>query len=467
MRVGVAMHVGFNFSFANFITLTAKLRLKFCSGHGIHPPCKGKFYARVPARVNGRPYSRRKAGRAGENNMVQDSTIAQASSEDDERAKVRRAQKVLERSSTSVGQVCLIILTLLAVLYTLFFAAAIILPFVLAMVLALVLGPAMRLLTRRLRIPQMIAALLLIVALFSVVGAMGYALAVPASGWIAKAPQSLPALVDKLRFLEKPIRLMQHGVQQLQNLMSQSDDQPAAQNAPPPGQAAPQSSDVGGSIVNIGSSVLQGGRAFLGEGFTLMLLLFFFLGSSDSLLRRFVEILPHFDEKRRAVSIVTEIEDNISRYLLTITLMNALVGLFAGLAVWLLGMPDPLLFGTLAFLLNYIPIIGPVTGMVIFFFVGVFTFASIWQALLPAAVYLGIHVLEGETITPMLLARRFTLNPVMVISSLMFWDWLWGIPGALLSMPLLAVTKIVCDHIEWLMPLGHLLGGTSAKSKAD
>ena len=335
------------------------------------------------------------------------------------------------------------------------------------MVLALVLGPAMRLLNRRLRIPRMIAALLLIVALFSVVGAMGYALSVPASGWIAKAPQSLPALVDKLRFLEKPIRLMQHGVQQLQDLMSQSGDQPAAQNAPPPGQAAPQSSDVGGSIVNIGSSVLQGGRAFLGEGFTLMLLLFFFLGSSDSLLRRFVEILPHFDEKRRAVSIVTEIEDNISRYLLTITLMNALVGLFAGLAVWLLGMPDPLLFGTLAFLLNYIPIIGPVTGMVILFFVGVFTFASIWQALLPAAIYLGIHVLEGETITPMLLARRFTLNPVMVISSLMFWDWLWGIPGALLSMPLLAVTKIVCDHIEWLMPLGHLLGGTSAKSKAD
>ena len=399
--------------------------------------------------------------------MVQDSTIAQASSEEEERTKVRRAQRVLERSSTSIGQVCLITLTVLAVLYTLFFAAAIILPFVLALVLALVLGPAMRLLNRRLRIPRMIAALLLIVALFSVVGAMGYALSVPASGWIAKAPQSLPALVDKLRFLEKPIRLVQHGVQQLQNLMSQSGDQPATESAPPPGPAAPQSSGVGGSLMGIGSSVLQGGRAFLGEGFTLMLLLFFFLASSNTLLRRFVEILPHFDEKRRAVSIVTEIEDNISRYLLTITLMNALVGLFAGLAVWLLGMPDPLLFGTLAFLLNYIPIIGPVTGMVIFFFVGVFTFPSIWQAFIPAGIYLGIHVLEGETITPMLLASRFTLNPVMVISSLMFWDWLWGIPGALLSMPLLAVTKIVCDHIEWLMPLGHLLGGTSARSKAD
>ena len=413
-------------------------------------------------------HNRRKSGAAlGRTAWSRISTIAQASSEEEERIKVRRAQKVLERSSTSIGQVCLIILTVLAVLYTLFFAAAIILPFVLALVLALVLGPAMRLLNRRLRIPRMIAALLLIVALFSVVGAMGYALSVPASGWIAKAPQSLPALVDKLRFLERPIQLMQHGVQQLQNLMSQSGDQPDAQNAPRPGPAAPQSSNVGGSLMGIGSSVLQGGRAFLGEGFTLMLLLFFFLASSDTLLRRFIEILPHLDEKRRAVSIVTEIENNISRYLLTITLMNALVGLFAGLAVWLLGMPDPLLFGTLAFLLNYIPIIGPVTGMVIFFFVGVFTFPSIWQAFIPAGIYLGIHVLEGETITPMLLARRFTLNPVMVISSLMFWDWLWGIPGALLSMPLLAVTKIVCDHIERLMPLGHLLGGSSAKSKAD
>jgi predicted PurR-regulated permease PerM len=426
-----------------------------------------EFYAWVPARVNGTPQSSEIGRRTGENSMVQDSTIAQASSEEEERIKVRRAQKVLERSSTSIGQVCLIILTMLAVLYTLFFAAAIILPFVLALVLALVLGPAMRLLNRRLRIPRMIAALLLIVALFSVVGAMGYALSVPASGWIAKAPQSLPALVDKLRFLERPIQLMQHGVQQLQNLMSQSGDQPDAQNAPRPGPAAPQSSNVGGSLMGIGSSVLQGGRAFLGEGFTLMLLLFFFLASSDTLLRRFIEILPHLDEKRRAVSIVTEIENNISSYLLTITLMNALVGMFAGLAVWLLGMPDPLLFGTLAFLLNYIPIIGPVTGMVIFFFVGVFTFPSIWQAFIPAGIYLGIHVLEGETITPMLLASRFTLNPVMVISSLMFWDWLWGIPGALLSMPLLAVTKIVCDHIEWLMPLGHLLGGSSAKSKAD
>jgi predicted PurR-regulated permease PerM len=197
---------------------------------------------------------------------------------------------------------------------------------------------------------------------------------------------------------------------------------------------------------------------------TVMLLLFFFLASSESLLRRIVEILPHFDDKRRVVSIVSETEESISHYLLTVSLMNGLVGILAGLAVWLLGMPDPLLFGAAAFILNYVPILGPLTGVVIFFFAGIFSFPTVWLALIPAAIYLGIHILEGEMITPMLLARRFTLNPVMVISSLIFWDWLWGIPGALLSTPLLAVIKIVCDHIDVLAPIGHLIGGTSGKA---
>ena len=258
--------------------------------------------------------------------MNQDKAAAQTSAEDEERAKVHKAQEVLERTSASVGQVCLIILTLLAVIYTLYFAAGIILPFVLALVLAMVLGPAMRLMNRRLHIPRMIGALLLIIALFSIVGALGYALSVPASTWIAKAPQSLPTLMDKLSFLRKPIQLMDQGLQQLQGAMSQSGQAPVEQ----PSATATQQFNIGSHIVGIGSTVLEGGRAFLGQGFTVMLLLFFFLASSESLLRRFVAILPHFDDKRRAVSIVTEIENNISRYLLTISMMNALVGLLNG-----------------------------------------------------------------------------------------------------------------------------------------
>ena len=110
--------------------------------------------------------------------MHQETGLAQASAEDEEPVKVRKVQEILEHTSLSVGQVCLIILTLLAILYTLYFAAGIILPFVLALVLAMVLGPAMRLINRRLHIPRIVAALLLIIALFSVVGALDYALSV-------------------------------------------------------------------------------------------------------------------------------------------------------------------------------------------------------------------------------------------------------------------------------------------------
>ena len=352
-------------------------------------------------------------------------------------------------------QVCLIVLTLLAVVYTLYFAAAIILPFVLALVLTALLGPPLQFMNRKMRIPRIIASLFLILALFTVVWALGYAVAVPASSWIAKIPQSLPTLMEKLSFLQRPIKLLEQGLQASQTLLSQDSSQQVIE--------VKQSSDVSAKMLGIGSTVLAGGRAFVGQGMTVMLLLFFFLASSESLLRRIVEILPHFDDKRRVVSMVSETEESISHYLLTVSLMNGLVGVLTGLAVWLIGMPDPLLFGTIAFLLNYVPILGPLTGVVIFFFAGLFAFSTAWQALIPAATYLGIHILEGEMITPMILARRFTLNPVMVISSLIFWDWLWGIPGALLSTPLLAVIKIVCDHIDVLAPVGHLIGGTSGR----
>jgi predicted PurR-regulated permease PerM len=368
----------------------------------------------------------------------------------------RKAQEVLQRSAPSISQVCLIVLTMLAVVYTLYFAATIILPFVLALVLTALLGPPLQFMTRKMRIPRVIASLFLILALFTVVWAVGYAVAVPASGWIAKIPQSLPTLMEKLSFLQRPIKLLEQGLQASQHLMAEDSQKQVME--------VKQATDVSGSMLGIGSTVLANGRAFVGQGMTVMLLLFFFLASSESLLRRTVEILPHFDDKRRVVSIVSETEESISHYLLTVSLMNGLVGILAGLAVWLLGMPDPLLFGATAFILNYIPILGPLTGVVIFFFAGIFSFPTVWLALIPAAIYLGIHILEGEIITPMLLARRFTLNPIMVISSLIFWDWLWGIPGALLSTPLLAVIKIVCDHIDVLAPVGHLIGGTSGKA---
>ena len=124
--------------------------------------------------------------------------------------------------------------------------------------------------------------------------------------------------------------------------------------------------------------------------------------------------------------------------------------------MWSTGIGDPVLWGTVAFILNYVPIIGPAAAILIFLFAGSLTITSTWQALLPAALYGAIHVIEGETVTPMLLARRFTLNPVLVVFSFVFWFWLWGVPGAILSAPILATTKIVCDRIRPLAALGHI-----------
>ena len=393
---------------------------------------------------------------------------------DEVERETHQAQAVMRAAEFHVRDVTLVILTVLAVLYTLYFAAAIILPFVLAVVLGLLLSPAARFLCDRLRLPRMLAAILLILVLFSAVGSIAYAISVPATGWIAKAPQSLPTLQQKLGFLRRPIAMVEAGVQQMQTLMrdsghsdhaqdsgSQRSDAPTPAARPMPTQTVTISQ---GS--SVGMTVLAGTRSFLGQTVTLVIVLFFLLADGNALLRRFVEILPGFAEKRHAVQIASEVERNISMYLATITMMNALVGIANGLSVWAFGLPDPLLWGTAAFLLNYVPILGPLTGVVIFFFVGLFTFPSALWALAPAGVYLAIHVLEGETVTPLLLARRFTLNPLLVIAALMFWDWLWGVPGALLAVPLLAVFKIVCDNVEALTPIGHLLGAEPSKRRS-
>lgn len=362
-----------------------------------------------------------------------------------------------------VGSKAVTTLAVLGVLYTLYFAAAIVLPFVLAMVLFLLLSPVMRLLCRRLHFPRPLSALLVIMLLFLAVAGVGAAISVPASGWIAKAPESLPMLEQKLGFLSEPISFVQKSIEQINQFLQRHSgsltSETAAAVATPPQSAS--GNPALSTLSSVGGTVLASTGAAVGEIFTVLLLLFFLLSSGDTMLRRLVEVLPTFEDKKRAVEIAAEIESNVAGYLATITMMNALVGTLAGSMMWLLGLPDPLLFGTMAFLLNYIPIIGPGIGIVIFFFVGLFSYEHPISALAPAGVYLAIHMLEGEAITPVLLARRLTLNPVLVIASLLFWNWMWGVTGALLSVPLLAVFKIVCDHVPGLHGLGHMLGARS------
>ena len=228
--------------------------------------------------------------------------------------------------------------------------------------------------------------------------------------------------------------------------------------------ATPGGPDANSPTVNvkdqsaIAGAVARVGHVSLGRFFATMVVLFFWLAAGDRLLRGLIEILPRLSDKRQALDIAFEIQRNIGGYLLTITLMNSLVGVATGLAMWSCGLGDPILWGAMAFLLNYVPILGPLTGIGIFLVAGIVALDWPWYAVLPAFVYTLIHIAEGELITPMLLAKRFTLNPVIVVVSLFFWDALWGIPGAFLAVPLLAVIKIVCDRIETLQPMGHVIG---------
>ena len=182
------------------------------------------------------------------------------------------------------------------------------------------------------------------------------------------------------------------------------------------------------------------------------------LAAGDRLLRGLIEVLPTFSDKRQAADIAGEIQRQIGGYLFTITLMNSVVGIVTGVAMWGCGLGDPILWGSAAFLLNYVPILGPLAGVGMFLLAGIVTLEWPLTALLPAGIYLLIHIVEGEIITPLLLAKRFTLNPVLVIVSLFFWHSIWGVPGALLAVPLLAMSKITADRIKALQPAGHIIG---------
>ena len=338
--------------------------------------------------------------------------------------------------------VALLALTVLALVFTLHFGKEFILPLVLAAVLRLLLAPAQRFLTERARLPASAAAMLLVLTVFGAIATTVFTVSVPASNWIQKAPETLPLLKEKLEMLRRPINYLQEGIKQIESFGDGPPEQMVTVK-PPSGLAG---------------NVASGTATTLARIFTTMIVLFFLLSSGDRLLRGFIEVLPNFSDKRQALEIAREIEANITAYLFTVTVMNTGVGIATGLVMWAFGLGDPILWGTVAFLLNYIPVLGPLLGVVMFFVVGVLTFDSPWYAFAPACTYLLIHIAEGETITPMLLASRLNLNPALVIVSLFFWHTLWGATGALLAVPLLAIFKILCDRINRLKPIGHIIG---------
>jgi predicted PurR-regulated permease PerM len=336
-------------------------------------------------------------------------------------------------------------LTMLASLAALYAASEIVLPVVLALVLKLLLQPVVRWLERW-RVPRVVGAILAILLLVGAIAAIGGALGGPASEWAARLPEALPKLQSQMQALARPLADLEGVIGQFALIGGTSG---------PHGAPGPLPFGFSSMI----GSVVSGTRLFMSALFTTMLVLFYLLVFGEVFLRRLVEILPRFADKRQAVEISMQIESDLSAYLVTVTAINSGVGAATFAIMWACGVPDPLLWAVAALLLNYVPILGPMFGIVLFCAVGMLSKGVAWAALLPAALYFLVHVAEGEWITPMLLARRFTINPVAIVLALVFWFWMWGVPGAVLAVPMLAITKIVCDRLRPLRALGHFLEG--------
>lgn len=345
----------------------------------------------------------------------------------------------------SFGSIALTGLFLLALFYTLYLARSFVLPLVLALLFNVLLVPLVNGLHHRLRVPRGFGALLVLAVLG---GALGYgvrALAEPATEWFERAPRSLSRIEVKLRPFKKPVERVTEATEGIEQLTRVEEE------GRPPREVQVQREPLVERLFARAREVVVGGVMML-------VLLYFLLVSGDLFLRKLVRVLPTLHDKRRAVEIARRVQGDLSRYLGTITAINVVLGLAVWLAMYLLDMPNPMLWGAMATLLNFVPYLGALAGVTVIGVVSILTFESELAWALPPLTYFALTATEGYFLTPMVLGRRMRLNPVVILLGLLFWGWLWGIAGAFLAVPLLVALKIFCDYLETLEPLGEFLG---------
>jgi predicted PurR-regulated permease PerM len=334
-------------------------------------------------------------------------------------------------------------LFVLAAFYTLYFARAFFLPIVLALLLSFLLSPVVRGL-KKLHIPNALGAGLVVFGLLGSLGLGIYELAGPAYEWAQQAPRQLRRLERKLAEFKKPVQTMSKATQQVEKITQVGAGQE-------PRKVEVQTETLGERMFSQATELIAGGTI-------MFILLFFLLASGDLFLRKLIRVMPSLADKKRAVDIARQIEQDVSTYLATITGVNIALGLAVwGLMTWI-GVPNPLLWGVLAFVTNYIPYLGAILMIAVLAMVGFLTFDDPAKALLVPGAFVGLNLLESYLVTPMVLGRRLTLNPVVIFLGLTFWSWLWGITGALLAVPIMVVAKIICDHSEPLRSVGEFLG---------
>jgi predicted PurR-regulated permease PerM len=334
-------------------------------------------------------------------------------------------------------------LFLLAIFYTIYFLRSLLLPIVLALLLSYLLRPIVRILAKA-KIPPLIGAALLLLSLVSLMSYGISFLASPAAEWLEKAPYSLHQLKQKMLPIKKPMEKVAQAGGAIENLTATDNQQDKAPTVKV--KEHPLTDRLIGQTPELILSAL-----------TTLILLYFLLAYDGVFLAKLIKLMPTLSDKKRAVSIAHEIETQVSRYLFTVTMINCCLGFAVGTTVGLMGLPNPLMWGAMVAVLNFIPYLGALTGIICMTLGAVLSFDSIGYAMFFPLSYLVLATLEGNFITPMVMGRSLTLNPVLVLLSLTFWGWMWGIVGVVLAVPILAAFKIFCSHLEPMEPLAEFI----------
>jgi predicted PurR-regulated permease PerM len=354
-------------------------------------------------------------------------------------------------SATALGPRWAVIgIFLLMGIQALAYARAFLLPVVLALMLTLVFSPLRRFLERA-GLPTAFAASAIVGTLLAGVVACVLSLAAPVAEWVDRAPIIGFEIQQKMRELQGAAEGVREAAEQVDQIASAGQE-------PDPEVQRVVVEEQGGPM----GIALQMPAALAQIMFTLILL-FFLLLSGDMFYEKIVHSMPTFPDKRRAVQIARDIERTLSRYLFTITVINAGLGVSIGIAMWFFDMPYPVLFGIIGFLFNFIPYLGAVMGVGIALAVGMVSLDQIGQAIAAGAVYFLLTSIEGQFITPYFVGRSLRLNTVVVFLSVTFWAWLWSVVGMLVATPLLVMIRTLCDHIPALRPVGNFLSARGAE----
>jgi predicted PurR-regulated permease PerM len=354
------------------------------------------------------------------------------------RARLRTAE--LLQKPFDVRSIALTGLLILAVFYTIYFMRSILLPIVLALLLSYLLRPIVRGLAK-LKIPLAVSAAVILIGLLVLVGYGISALAAPTVAWLQKAPAGLAELQHKLLPVKKSVAQVTQATSEIEKLATTNAEIKTVEVKRHP----------------ISETFFTRTPEFIASAVLSLILLYFLIVYDQAFIAKLVKLLPTLSDKKTAVAIAHDIESQVSRYLFTITAINVCLGLAVGTAVGLLGLRNPLMWGVMVALLNFVPYLGALTGIICMTIGAVLSFDSLGYALIFPAVYLAFGTLEGSFITPWIMGRSLTLNPVIILLSLTFWGWMWGIVGIILAVPILAAFKIFCAHIKPMEPLAEFL----------